>query len=58
MRGNATRSLVSLALSAACAAPEEKEARVSLVARIKGEEPGLFRKVVVAMREGTGGLGE
>ena len=31
---------------------------MSLVARIKGEEPGLFRKVVVAMREGTGGLGE
>ena len=31
---------------------------MSLMARIKGEEPGLFRKVVVAMKEGTGGLGE
>ena len=31
---------------------------MSFVARLKGEEPGLFRKVVVAMREGTGGLGE
>ena len=31
---------------------------MSLVARLKGEEPGLLRKVVVAMREGTGGLGE
>ena len=31
---------------------------MSFVARLKGEEPGLFRKVVVAMKEGTGGLGE